>query len=83
MCVSFPSQDVGAKQAKGRRLGLDDWAMVQTWRQRSEDLRREAETRRLARTLRNGSPGRYRVPARKLSGTAVGFSSPSDKDAPV
>ncbi|HYQ85279.1 MAG TPA: hypothetical protein VEP28_14900 [Rubrobacter sp.] len=39
---------------------MDDWAMIQTWRQRSEDLRREAETYRLARTLRNGSPGRYR-----------------------
>ena len=37
---------------------MDDWAMIQTWRQRSEDLRREAETRRLARALR--SPRRYR-----------------------
>jgi hypothetical protein len=32
--------------------------MIQTWRQRSEDLRREAETWRLARALR--SPRRYR-----------------------
>ena len=39
---------------------MDDWTMIQTWRQRSEDLRREAETRRLARTLRNGSPRSYR-----------------------
>jgi len=39
---------------------LDDWAMIQTWRQRSEDLRREVETRRLARALRKGSPRRYR-----------------------
>jgi len=37
---------------------MDDWAMFQTWRQRSEDLRREAETRRLARALRKGSPRR-------------------------
>ena len=34
--------------------------MIQTWRQRGEDLRREAETRRLARTLRKGSPRSYR-----------------------
>jgi hypothetical protein len=34
--------------------------MIQTWRQRSEDLRREAETYRLARTLRKGSRGRFR-----------------------
>jgi len=34
--------------------------MIQTWRQRSEDLRREVETRRLARALRKGSPRRYR-----------------------
>jgi hypothetical protein len=34
--------------------------MIQTWRQRSEDLRREAETRRLAKTLRKGSPRSYR-----------------------
>jgi hypothetical protein len=39
---------------------LDDWAMIQTWRQRGEDLRREAETRRLARTLRKSSPRSYR-----------------------
>jgi hypothetical protein len=39
---------------------MDDWATLQTWRQRSEDLRREAETLRLARTLRKGSPGYYR-----------------------
>jgi hypothetical protein len=39
---------------------LDDWAMIQTWRQRGEDLRREAETRRLARTLRKSSPRGYR-----------------------
>lgn len=37
---------------------MDDWAMFQTWRQRSEDLRREAETRRLARALRKASPRR-------------------------
>ena len=34
---------------------MDNWAMFQTWRQRGEDLRREAETRRLARALREGS----------------------------
>ena len=39
---------------------MDDWGMFQTWRQRSEDLRREAETRQLARALRHGSPRRYR-----------------------
>jgi hypothetical protein len=39
---------------------LDDWAMIQTWRQRSEDLRREAETRRLARAMRKGNPRSYR-----------------------
>jgi hypothetical protein len=39
---------------------LDDWAMIQTWRERSEDLRREAETRRLARALRKGSLRRHR-----------------------
>jgi hypothetical protein len=37
---------------------MDGWATFQTWRQHSEDLRREAETRRLARTLRKGSPSR-------------------------
>ena len=37
---------------------MDNWAMFQTWRQRGEDLRREAETRRLARALREGSPRR-------------------------
>jgi hypothetical protein len=39
---------------------MDGWVTFQTWRQHSEDLRREAETRRLARTLRKGSPGRSR-----------------------
>jgi hypothetical protein len=39
---------------------LENWAMIQTWRQRSEDLRREAETGRLARALRKGSPRSYR-----------------------
>jgi hypothetical protein len=39
---------------------MDGWVTFQTWRQHSEDLRREAETRRLARTLWKGSPGRSR-----------------------
>jgi hypothetical protein len=39
---------------------MDGWVTFQTWRQRSEDLRREAETRRLARELRKGSTGRSR-----------------------
>lgn len=39
---------------------MNDWAMIQTWRQRREDLRREAETRRLAGTLRKGSTRSYR-----------------------
>jgi len=36
---------------------MDSWVTFQTWRQHSEDLRREAETRRLARGLRKGSTG--------------------------
>ena len=39
---------------------MDGWATFQTWRQHAEDLRREAETRRLARALRKGSPRRSR-----------------------
>ena len=39
---------------------MENWAMIQTWRQPSEDLRREAEIRRRARALRKGSPKRYR-----------------------
>ena len=39
---------------------MDGWVTSQTWRQHSEDLRREAETRRLARELRKGSIGRSR-----------------------
>jgi hypothetical protein len=39
---------------------MDGWVTFQTWRQHSEDLRREAETRRLARELRKGSLGRSR-----------------------
>ena len=39
---------------------MDGWVTFQTWRQHSEDLRREAETRRLARELRKGSTGRSR-----------------------
>ena len=38
---------------------MDGWTAFQTWRQHSEDLRHEAETRRLARALREGSPKRY------------------------
>jgi hypothetical protein len=37
---------------------MDGWTEFQTWRQHSEDLRHEAETRRLARALREGSPKR-------------------------
>jgi hypothetical protein len=37
---------------------MDCWVTFKTWRQQSEDLRREAETRRLARALRKSSPGR-------------------------
>jgi hypothetical protein len=36
---------------------MDGWVTSQTWRQHSEDLRREAETRRLARELRKSSTG--------------------------
>jgi hypothetical protein len=39
---------------------MDGWVTFQTWRQHSEDLRREAETRRLARELRKSSTGRSR-----------------------
>jgi hypothetical protein len=39
---------------------MDVWVTLQTWRQHSEDLRREEESRRLARALRKGSPGRSR-----------------------
>ena len=39
---------------------MDGWVTFQTWRQHSEDLRREAETRRLAKELRKGSTGRSR-----------------------
>jgi len=39
---------------------MDGWVTSQTWRQHSEDLRREAETRRLARELRKVSTGRSR-----------------------
>jgi hypothetical protein len=39
---------------------MDGWVTFQTWRQHSEDLRREAEIRRLARALRKGSPERFR-----------------------
>jgi hypothetical protein len=39
---------------------MDGWMTSQTWRQYSEDLRREAEARRLARELRKGSTGRSR-----------------------
>ena len=39
---------------------MDGWVTSQIWRQHSEDLRREAETRRLARELRKGSTGRSR-----------------------
>jgi hypothetical protein len=63
---------------------MDGWVTFQTWRQHSEDLRREAETRRLARTLRKGSPGRSRwfpVPGKNCDGTAVAFSSPSEEEA--
>ena len=37
---------------------MDGWATFEAWRQRGEDLRREAETRRLALALRRGSPRR-------------------------
>jgi hypothetical protein len=37
---------------------MNGWATFQTWQQDSEDLRREAETRSLARALRKGSPRR-------------------------
>jgi hypothetical protein len=37
---------------------MNGWATFQTWQQHSEDLRREAETRSLARALREGSPRR-------------------------
>jgi hypothetical protein len=63
---------------------MDGWVTFQTWRQHSEDLRREAETRRLARTLRKGSPGRSRwfpVPWWELRRTAGAFSSPSEEEA--
>lgn len=39
---------------------MDDWAVLQIWRQRNEELRREAETLRLARALRRGSARRSR-----------------------
>jgi hypothetical protein len=39
---------------------MDGWMTSQTWRQYSEDLRREAEARRLARELRKGSTGHSR-----------------------
>ncbi len=39
---------------------MDDWVTFQTWRQHGEELRREAETRRLAGALRKDSPGRSR-----------------------
>ena len=39
---------------------MDGWVTFQTWQQHSEDLRREAETRRPARELRKGSTGRSR-----------------------
>jgi hypothetical protein len=39
---------------------MDGWATFQTWRQRSEDLRREVEIRRLGSALRKGSLRRSR-----------------------
>jgi hypothetical protein len=39
---------------------MDGWVTFQISRQHSEDLRRESETQRLARTLRKGSLGRSR-----------------------
>ena len=60
---------------------MDGWVTSQIWRQHSEDLRREAETRRLARELRKSSTGRSRWFPVLWWGTAVGFSSPSEEDA--
>jgi hypothetical protein len=48
---------------------MNDWAMIQTWRQLGEDLRCEAETRQLARARCGRSPGAVPHELRAKEGT--------------